>query len=476
MGYLAVLVAYAIAQVALGAWIARRVKTSNDFSVAGRTLGPGLIFSTMLAANIGAGSTVGAAGLGYRDGLAAIWWVLSAGIGSIVLALWIGPAIRRAAAEHDLKTVGDYLEFRYGVAVRSIIAALLWLGSIFILAGQLIAISKILNVLVGLPNAFGCVAGGVLITIYFTAGGLLTSAYVNVVQLVVKLAGFAVAIPFALSAAGGWGAVRAIQPTADYWSLWSGGSSGIVYLAMLGPAFVVAPGLLQKIYGARDDRAVRIGVGANALALLVYAFVPVLLGVIARGRFPSLPDHELALPTLLTSGVPAAVGAFGLAAVLSAELSAADSLLFALTTSLAHDFYRRFVNRGAGDAQLLRVTRMTAAIAGAFGIGVALVAAGVISALSIFYTIMGVTLFVPIIAGLFSTRTTTRDALAAICAGVAIIAGLRLFHPGPLPGGVTPALTGLAGAVLAFVVSRGAGRLTKRADGSAKTRLGSTGD
>jgi hypothetical protein len=56
---LVLLVAYSAAQLALGAWISRRVKTAGDFFVAGRALGPGLLFSTMLAANIGAGSTVG---------------------------------------------------------------------------------------------------------------------------------------------------------------------------------------------------------------------------------------------------------------------------------------------------------------------------------------------------------------------------------------------------------------------------------
>src|SRR5215208_4372160 len=99
MSYLLLLLAYSVLQIALGVWIGRRVTTARDFFVAGRALGPGLLFSTMLAANIGAGSTVGATGLGYRDGLAAVWWVLSAAIGSIILAIWIGPAIRRAAAD-----------------------------------------------------------------------------------------------------------------------------------------------------------------------------------------------------------------------------------------------------------------------------------------------------------------------------------------------------------------------------------------
>src|SRR6476659_1024064 len=332
MAYLALLVVYSAAQIALGLWIGRRVNTSTDFFVAGRRLGPGLIFSTMLAANIGAGSTVGATSLGYRDGLAGIWWVGSAAVGSVLLAFWIGPAIRRVAAERDLRTVGDFLELRFGVGVRMAIAALLWVGSVFILAGQLIAIATILNAIVGVPPVLGCTLGGLLITIYFTAGGLMTSAWVNLVQLTVKMVGFALALPLALSAAGGWRAVSALQPTPDYWNPWSGGQSGLLYLAILGPAFVISPGLLQKIYGARDDRAVRLGVGANALGLALYAVVPVLMGMIARVQFPHLASAQLALPTLLLHGVPAAVGALGLAAVFSAELSAADAVLFMLTT------------------------------------------------------------------------------------------------------------------------------------------------
>src|SRR5438477_4976418 len=164
-----------------GLYIGRRVRGSSDFFVARRQLGPGLMFSTMLAANIGAGSTVGATGIGYSSGVAAWWWVGSAAIGSVALALWIGPAIRRVAAAHDLRTVGDYLEQRYNSTVRGVISALLWIGSIFILAGQLVAIGTILDVVAGVRFAVGCAIGGAVITVYFTAGGLLPAAWVNVV-------------------------------------------------------------------------------------------------------------------------------------------------------------------------------------------------------------------------------------------------------------------------------------------------------
>src|SRR2546430_14805966 len=97
---LALLLGYSAVLVALGLFIGRRVSGTNDFFVAGRRLGPGLLFSTMLAANIGGGSTVGATGLGYRDALAAFWWVGSAAGGPLLLPPWVGPAVPPIRAAH----------------------------------------------------------------------------------------------------------------------------------------------------------------------------------------------------------------------------------------------------------------------------------------------------------------------------------------------------------------------------------------
>lgn len=452
--HLVILAAYSLFMMALGLVIGRRVRGTGDFFVAGRQLGPGLIFSTMLAANIGAGSTVGATSIGYAAGVSAWWWVGSAAIGSVFLAFWIGPAMRRTAAAHDLRTVGDYLEFRYNAGVRGIISLLLWIGSIFILAGQLLAIGSILNTVAGLPSTFGCIIGGVVIMVYFSAGGLLTSARVNVVQLAVKLGGFAIALPLALQAAGGWAGVAQVR-AADtaYWSFWRPGAPGVMYIALLTPAFIVSPGLLQKIFGARDDRAVRVGVGLNALGLFLYAGVPALLGIIARGRFPEITDPNGALPMILMYGVPPLVGAIGLAAVFSAEVSASDAVLFMLTTSLSQDLYKRFIDRGADDARVLLVARVTTVVSALLGIMLAIVLGSVVNALTIFYTLLGVSLFVPIVAGLFAPRTTTAGALAAIAGGVAGMLAVQFTTAGRGWGIMTPALAGLLAAIAAWIVA-----------------------
>jgi SSS family solute:Na+ symporter len=235
---------------------------------------------------------------------------------------------------------------------------------------------------------------------------------------------------------------------------------------MLAPNFIVSPGLLQKVYGARDDRAVRLGVGVNALFLLAYAIVPVLLGMAAHALHPGLSsaDREMALPLLFIHDLPFWVGALGLAAVFSAEVSASDAILFMLSTSLSQDLYKRFVNPTAADWQVVAVAR-GAAIAGAvLAVAVAMLSKSVVDALGFFYTLVGVSLFVPIVAGLYLRRPTAIDALAAIAGGVVTAAALRLgYGPGPLPllsiGLLTPAMCGLLAAAAAFAT---AGALNRR--------------
>jgi solute:Na+ symporter, SSS family len=454
MLHLVLLLVFAVAQVALGLFIARRVKGASDFFVAGRQLGPGLLFSTFLAANIGAGSTVGAAGFGYRDGLSAWWWVGSAGIGSLFLAWWVGPKIRAIAAEHNLRTVGDFFEWRYDARVRGLLTAILWIAALPILAGQLVALSKLVRAVLGWEGWIGCVIGGIVMTTYSAAGGLKSTAWVNIVQLTVKMLGFFIALPIALSLVGGLSGLRASTPQGDYWSFWQGGGSGWFFLAYLAPSFMVSPGLLQKIYGARDDRTVRIGVGLNAIGLLTYAIIPILLGMIARVLHPGLigPDRELALPLLLVHDLPPIVGSLALAALFSAEVSAADAALFMLTTSLSQDLYRRFLNPAASDVKVLKVARLTTLASGIVATALAIVSPSVADTLTIFYQILAVSMFVPVMAGLYVGRIGAPEAIAATGAGLAIIAAMRLGNAGPWVWGLTPSMWGLVAAAVAALL------------------------
>ena len=458
--YVALLVGYSIALTALGLWIARRVRGPADFFVAGRKLTWPYIAATMLAANIGAGATIAATGLAYQQGVSAWFWNGSAGTGSLLLALVVGPRIWRLASERGYLTVGDFLEDRYGQSVRVAIASLIWIGALFILAGQLLAGAAVFAAVAGLPKWAGVLIGGAAMTGYFSAGGLLSSVGVSVVQLVVKFAGFAIAIPILMSAAGGFDAIAQTPdlPATFFDPLFTAGAgSGFTLLLMSGPNFIVSPGLIQKTYGAESAAAVKRGVGANAIALMIFAFLPVLLGLSARALFPGIEARDQVLPTLLLHGLPVWLGAMALAAVFSAEVGACEAILFMLSTSLSKDLYKRIVNPEATPDQVLRVARIAAFVGGSAGMLLAVfVVKEIIDALYVFYSIVGATLLVPVVGGLYIKKARTRDALAAIIVGM--VALLAMQYGTDRTGWQNPNLWGLIGSAAGFFVSMMAGR------------------
>jgi solute:Na+ symporter, SSS family len=454
---LGLLIAYAALLVGVGAWIGRRVRSAGDFFVAGRRLPAYLVFATVLAANIGAGSTVGAASLGYRDGLSAWWWNGSAALGTLLLAVWIGPRTWRMARRHGFLTLGDLLESRYGRAVRVTTSLLLWVGGPFILAAQLIGVASILQVVAGVPRWSGAAAGGAVMVLYFTAGGLLSSAWVNLVQLAVLLAGFLVVAPLAVAGAGGFAAIGAAEhlPAGFLHPLGAGGS-GLMWVPLLAPAFIVSPGLIQKAWGAADERAVRLGIGASGVVLLVFALLPPLIGMVARAQHPGLASIDMALPTVLMLGVHPALGALALAAVLSAEVSSADAVLFMLSTSLSQDLYRRFVRPGATDGEIVRVARGAAIAGGVAGVSLAVALDTVVQALQGFYAILTVAFFVPVVAAVHARRTAPSEAMSAIVGGIATMVVVHVATAGAGIAGWRPNVLGLLAAAAAFLVVRAA--------------------
>ena len=453
---LALLGVYGALLVAAGAWAARRVRGPGDFFVASRSLPGGLVFATLLAANIGAGSTVGATGLGYRHGLSAWWWSGSAAIGCAVLGLAVAPRLHRLAAAHGFFTVGDFLEWRFDRSVRVMISAILWLGTLSLLAGQLIAMAWAFEVIAGLPRAGGALLSALVLVAYFSGGGLLASAAVNLVQLVTLLVGFALALPLAWQAAGGWsGLAGAGGPAAaGYGSLGGMGLSGVLGLAVVFvPSFIVSPGLIQKTFGARTPGSARRAVLGNAVALAAFALVPAVLGMAMRRLEPGLANPELALPRLTTDVLPPWVGALALAALFAAEISTADAVLFMLSTSLSRDLYQALVRPGADDRALLRVGRASALAGGVLAVVLALLLPSVASALVLFYSVMTASLFVPLMAGLFSKRPGAGHARAAIVASVAVTAGLRLALGGGGAGAWLPSVAGILAAGLVFATA-----------------------
>jgi len=438
-GYELAIAMYAIVLIGAGGFISRRVKGSADFFVGGRKFGPLLLFVTLVAPNIGAGSTVGVAGLGYKVGISAVWWILSSALGTFILAFLIGPAIWRLAKAHNFYTLGDYLDFRYNRNFRGLISLLMAVGTVAIFAGQLMGIAWILSAVAGVSKPVGVVIGALVVIMYFSAGGLLAAAYVNIIEASVKLIGFIIAVPFVLNFVGGWSGLETkiaanlgnAAATASYFSFDGAGATVIMgFFLMLTPSFFISPGLIGKVYCARSGRTVVIGTVLCGLVMLAFAVIPALLGMAAAAINPGLASREMALPFVMKTCMPFWASAFALAAIFSAEISAADAVLYMITSSFTKDIYKSFIKPDISDEKLLKSGRIVAVVAGLIGICLAIRLDYIITALTIFYSLMSVSLTAPLLFGLFSRRPSTSAAFVTAIAGIITTVALQFGNAG----------------------------------------------
>lgn len=438
ISYILVIAIYALFLIGVGAFISRRVNTADAFFVGNRKLGPALLFITLVAPNIGAGSTVGVAGLSFQAGLSAVWWITTSAIGTFILAFIIGPYIWKLAKKHKFYTLGDYFEYRYNKNFRGLISSLMLIGTIAIFAGQLMGIAWILSVIADVDKNTGIIFGAIVIVLYFCTGGLLSAAYVNIIEACVKLVGFFIAIIFIMQYVGGIDGLKIKAATNlssaafnDYFSLTGLGSNVIIgFFLMLTPSFFLSPALIGKIYAAKDIKTVRLSTFFCGLVMLIFAIIPVFLGMAAFALFPDLPQRDLALPYIMKECMPFWASALALAAIFSAEISAADAVLYMITGSFSKDLYKSFINPTISDENLLKISRLAAAGAGIIGILLAGILPNVISALSIFYSLMSVALTAPLLFGLFCKRTSTTAAFLSAGSGVLLIVLLELFNSG----------------------------------------------
>ncbi|WP_346684118.1 sodium:solute symporter family protein [Megamonas hypermegale] len=435
--YLLVIALYAVLLIAVGVIISRRVKGADDFFVGGRKMAPFLLFITLVAPNIGAGSTVGVAGMGFTSGISAAWWIIASAVGTFILAFVIGPKIWEIAKNKGFYTLGDYLEYRYNRYFRGLISLMMAIGTLAIFAGQLMGIGWILSVVADIDKITSVLIAAVVVVLYFCAGGFLSAVYANLIEACVKLIGFIVAVPLVLAFVGGFEGLHTkvvanmanATQSAAYFSFDGLGTTVIMgFFLMLMPSFFLSPALIGKVYSARDKKTVRISTFFCGVVMLLFSIIPVILGMAAYAIAPDLPQRDLALPYVMKECMPFWASALALAAIFSAEISAADAVLYMITTSFTKDLYKSFINPTISDEKLIKGGRIVTVLAGIIGIGLAIVLPNVISALSIFYSLMSVSITAPLLFGLFTKKSSAFSAIFAAIIGVIVTVGLEFFN------------------------------------------------
>ncbi|MFC8044913.1 cation acetate symporter [Nocardia sp. NPDC057353] len=186
----AALLLAALVTVALGVYGVRLARTTSDFLVAGRSVGPRWNAAAISGEYLSAASFLGVAGLIAKYGADALWYPVGFTAGYLGLLLFVAAPLRRSGAY----TVPDFAEFRLGSArLRRLAAVVVVLVCAVYLIPQFQGAGLTLRILLGWPGWVGAVAVGVIVIGNVAGGGMRSATLVQAFQYWLKLT--AVALP-----------------------------------------------------------------------------------------------------------------------------------------------------------------------------------------------------------------------------------------------------------------------------------------
>ena len=351
----------------IGSWRSRRVRTGDDFLIAGRTLPARVLVFTLLATWIGSGSLFAGAGLGYRAGFPALWQSAGAWVG-IALIYFIAPRVRRIAQY----TVPDILELRYGPAARVLGTITTVLAYSTIAAYQFRGGGRLLGLAAGVEPSTGALITAIVCVAYTSLAGMLSIAYLDVGNGLMMTVGVTLAIAFLIGDAGGFSsAVEALRP--DQVSLFGTlGTTEPAALALFLPTLFLLLGeanMYQKFFSARDERAARLAVVGWIAGTIVVEVLIDSTGVFASTVVPGMAtaESEEIVIRVAMQVLPTALGLLLVCGAAAIIISTANSFLLTPATNLIRDVYQRFVNPSVTDRQVLLYTRLIVTCLGALG-------------------------------------------------------------------------------------------------------------
>jgi SSS family solute:Na+ symporter len=420
---IAIVFIYFLGLIFIGSRSFKIVKGINSFFVADRGASFLFIVGSLFATIIGGSSTIGMAGLGYRQGLVGSWWLLVGAIGLFFLGLFLAERVRG----YSLYTLPEILEVQYGPEAKILASGLIVIAWMGIIAGQIVAAGKILEAILNVSPSLLMIITAFVFILYTLLGGQYSIVRTDTVQSLIIIIAIFVSIPLCLGKVGGVFVMREALG-ADYFSFpvsqaftWK---SLATYLFLVGSTYLVGPDIYSRLFCAKDKKIAKGATLTVAVALIPFAFIITMVGMSARVLFPQI-SPEAAFPTMIDHLFPVGLSGLVIAALLSAMMSSADTCLLTTSTILSVDIVKPLLRPGIEERKLLLLSRFFIVVVGIFSLILALRLKGVIPSLLLGYTVYTSGLVFPVLLGFYRSglKINRGSVIPAMVAG----GGLALF-------------------------------------------------
>ncbi len=410
------ILAYVVVQFAIGLWVARRIKTTTDFLIAGRSLGLGLVSFSVFATFFGAEAIVGTSGAVYEEGL-------TGGridpFGYAVAIFIVGAVFAVPLWRRGIITFADFFRQRYSPAVEKLVVLVLLPGSMFWAAAQVRAFGQVVSATSGLDVSMSIAVAVVLVVAYSVLGGLLADTWTDLIQGLAIVLGLLVLVVAVVGEVGGvTGALASVEP--ERMQAFTLGDDGLLGLfesfAVPICGTVVAVEIISRVLGARSAQVAALGAMLGGILYLIVGLIPVFLGLIGPQLLPHVDDPEQIVPRLAEVHLPGLLYVMFAGAVISAILSTVDSVLLASSGHISHNIIERMLP-SLDDRGRLLLNRAILALLGVFAFAMALSAERVKDLVETASAAGSAGVFVVAVFGLFTRFGGSEAAFATILVG-----------------------------------------------------------
>ncbi len=353
---------YVLGLVAIAFITRQKFRSVDDFLLGGRAMGPWMSALAYGTTYFSAVIFVGYAGsVGYASGISGILiGVGNAVIGSLLAWIVLAKRTRNFTGKHSVSTMPEFFEKRYNSKTLNTIAAVI----IFIFlvpywASVYQGLSYLFEVSLNIPYEYCIIAMALLTAVYLFYGGYFATAFVNLFQGVIMVAGVLLMVGFIMYNPNVGGFVEGIGKLAEIDSSLASfdfSSMGNVITLMLLTSLGswALPQMVHKFYTIKDDGAIKRGTIISTAFALLIACSAYFMGAFGRFFVEGTVDTAIIMPLMFKNALPEIVLGLVVALVLSASMSTLSSLVLVSASSISVDLLKGKISERA-NIKLLRV-------------------------------------------------------------------------------------------------------------------------
>lgn len=455
-------VIYSLLMLYIGFYFYRKNKTTEDFFLGNRSMGPVVSALSAGASDMSGWLLMGLPGALYVTGLASSYIAIGLSIGAFLNWAFIAKRLRiYTSAIANSITIPDYFETRFSDdshTLRIISAVVILIFFTIYISSGLVGGAKLFEATFGLNYSYALVIGTIIIVAYTFFGGYKAVCWTDLVQGLLMMSALIVVPAVMIYHLGGFSEatslVMQIKPEAI--SMGNGvGAISIISSLAWGLGYFGQPHILVRFMSIRSVKniptATIIGISWMVISLIGACLIG-FLGIAYVVKFDlTLNDPEKIFIVMSQLLFNPWISGILLSAILAAIMSTASSQLLVSSSTLAEDFYRKIFNKQASPKIVMNFSRIAVLLVACVAFLISTDKdASVLNIVSYAWAGFGASFGSVILLSLFWSRMTRTGAIAGMIIGAVVVVVYKNWLSDFFP--IYEIVPGFLCAVIAIVV------------------------